>query len=372
MVLMWWTCWILLGAFATAVMVYLSVLMRGDEPMVLKSDVKLSVLVAARNEEAAILDCLKALHGLDYPIDNIEILIGDDASTDRTAEIIQAFIEDKPQFNYFLIQGTLNGLRGKQNVLAQLGQKASGDLLLITDADIRVNPLWAQGMAGAFADKQTGIVCGPSIVWGDSLFAKVQGLDWMMGQVLSFAHVRLGIPISAVGNNMAIRTEAYRKLGGYESLPFHIIEDYQLFQGLCERGGWRYRLLLHPTVGAVSLPLENLKAWFHQRRRWFAGARSLAWYNLALICLNASFLPAIVCMWVYGGPVWGIACLTFKLASDFALLSAAATRLGMSDRLRWFGPYSLYYLFSLIATPMLMVLPGKVVWKGRKYEMGGR
>lgn len=57
-----------------------------------------SVIVAARNEENNILDCMKSLDMLEYPGEKLEIIIVDDHSTDSTNNIISSFISDKPKF----------------------------------------------------------------------------------------------------------------------------------------------------------------------------------------------------------------------------------------------------------------------------------
>src|SRR5687767_10374493 len=55
-----------------------------------------SVLIAARNEAANILGCLQSIESLDYPIDKLEILIGNDDSEDQTRTIVERFIAGKP------------------------------------------------------------------------------------------------------------------------------------------------------------------------------------------------------------------------------------------------------------------------------------
>ncbi|WP_262489953.1 glycosyltransferase [Hymenobacter sp. AT01-02] len=65
---------------------------------------RVSILIAARNEEATIERCLTALSRLNYPPEQLEILIGDDASTDNTAAIVAAFIANKPQFRLLSIR----------------------------------------------------------------------------------------------------------------------------------------------------------------------------------------------------------------------------------------------------------------------------
>ncbi|MDX5480868.1 MAG: glycosyltransferase, partial [Hymenobacteraceae bacterium] len=79
---------------------------------------RISILVAARNEEFTILRCLKAIERLNYPKDKIEVLIGDDDSADATRAVVEDFIRDKPNYTCITVTDTLGLARGKANVLA--------------------------------------------------------------------------------------------------------------------------------------------------------------------------------------------------------------------------------------------------------------
>src|SRR6187549_498850 len=103
---------------------------------------KISILIAARNEEANIARCLASVDQLCFPKSDLEILIGDDGSTDATAAIVKQFIQNKPEFKYVLIDKQVAALRGKANVLAQLAQVAEGEYYFFCDADITVNTDW--------------------------------------------------------------------------------------------------------------------------------------------------------------------------------------------------------------------------------------
>lgn len=356
-----------MAGFVLLVLLYAAVFFFSADRLPYLKDKDITILVAARDEEAAILDCLRALAALDYPRERMQVLIGDDGSTDRTAELVQAFIADRDWMHYRKIEKVLPGMKGKQNVLAQLAHAATGEVILITDADIQVHRDWAAGMVGAFADAKTGVACGSTAVWGKGLFARAQGLDWMMGLVLARAHAVLGMPITALGNNMAVRRVAYEQAGGYEAMPFSIVEDYLLFHMLCERGPWKFAQRFDVGVSAISLPLEDARAWMRQRKRWFKGAKGLAWYNVVLIFFNALVLPAIVVAGFSLSWLWALVFLGVKLLGDFLLLWLGTQRLDRLGWLRWFGPYWLYYLVALVVTPILTILPVQVIWKGRKY-----
>ncbi|MDB5239700.1 MAG: glycosyl transferase family 2, partial [Spirosoma sp.] len=133
----------------------------------------ISLLVAARNEESTILKCLRAIAQLDYPADAIEVLIGDDQSTDQTTEVVTQFIDANPRFCLVTIIDQQDGLQGKANVLAQLARLARGQYLFFTDADTQVPTGWLQEMS-RYLTENVGIVTGVTLPEGPALFHKLQ------------------------------------------------------------------------------------------------------------------------------------------------------------------------------------------------------
>ena len=87
---------------------------------------RVSILVAARDEELALPRCLASLRALRYPAGLLEILVGDDASTDRTVAVAAAAMQGfAGQFRVVSIVGNLGRARGKANVLAHLMRQAT-------------------------------------------------------------------------------------------------------------------------------------------------------------------------------------------------------------------------------------------------------
>jgi glycosyltransferase involved in cell wall biosynthesis len=99
------------------------------EPMV-------SVLIPARNEEGNIGNILTDLQKQSYS--NVEIIVFNDQSTDRTKEIVEAFTHSDKRFRLVKSEGLPHGWLGKTNACHQLAQNASGEYFLFLDADVRV------------------------------------------------------------------------------------------------------------------------------------------------------------------------------------------------------------------------------------------
>ena len=213
-----------------------------------------SILIAARNEEKNIIACLRAIGELDYPASAVEVLIGNDQSTDQTAERIAEFIHaDKAHFRVVNITENTSGLPGKTNVLAQLARLAKGQYLFFTDADTQVPPGWLTQILPHFTGN-TGIITGVTLPEGPGLFHKLQTLDWLYNLTLTNLVSSTGVPLTAMGNNMAVSRPAYNAVGGYEALPFSLTEDYALFRAIVANGFGFQNLLSEPGTGSHQHP----------------------------------------------------------------------------------------------------------------------
>jgi cellulose synthase/poly-beta-1,6-N-acetylglucosamine synthase-like glycosyltransferase len=324
---------------------------------------RVSILVAARNEATTIERCLAALAQLNYPAHKLEILIGDDASTDGTAALVQRFIQDRPQFQLLSVRQQLGTARGKGNVLAHLCRAATTDYFLLTDADMVLHPDWVRTMLAA-APAEVGIVTGITTADG-SLFGRWQGLDWLFGLNLIRLLTDCGLPITAVGNNMLVTRAAYESIGGYEALAFSITEDLQLFQQVVAQG-WHYRNLIDPRVLGISVPQPTLGHLLRQRKRWMKGAGRLPWQLGALFSSYGIFYTVLG--WPGLLPLGSIVLLyAGKVLCQSLFLAITLRQAGHRERLSVLLLYDGYLLLMSLAVLAYTVWPGAIEWKARRY-----
>jgi cellulose synthase/poly-beta-1,6-N-acetylglucosamine synthase-like glycosyltransferase len=322
-----------------------------------------SVFVAFRNEEENIYECLESLSGLKWPADKLEILLGDDSSDDRSVEIITSFIGGKQNFRLIHIGGKPELARGKANVLAHLAHEARGDFFFFTDADIRLPDTWIQGLLSGFT-AETGIISGATIAKPGDLFSSYQTIDWVNSVGMIRAMSNLRVPVTAVGNNMVITREAYFATGGYEKIPFSVTEDFELFRQTLLKGR-SFKNLLQPEVIAISEPLNNFRTFLNQRRRWMKGAMQLPFYLILILSLQAGSLPFILVsffLFPAGIYLWILRIIT-GLLFTWVILRMAGKQ----------GYWKFAFLYEIISPVLNFIqlisywMPGKVVWKGRKY-----
>ncbi|GAB4017632.1 glycosyltransferase family 2 protein [Spirosoma migulaei] len=324
----------------------------------------ISILIAARNEEVTMLDCLQAIDQLKYLPGTVEVLIGNDQSTDQTGLIVSAFSQNHPDVRLLTITEPVAGLRGKANVLAQLAQQARGQTLFFTDADTQVPPDWLVEIGRSFTGN-TGIITGVTLPEGPSLFHKLQKIDWLYNLTLTHLVSSVGIPVTAMGNNMAVSRTAYEAVGGYESIPFSITEDYALFRAIVKQG-FGFKNLLDQKVLAHTKPVETSNAFLQQRKRWMRGAINLPLWMVIMLYIQYLAGPLLLALGWFA-PVLALALYLSKLLIQTLVLSVGLARLNQTK----LGAYALLFeIYQLIIGPLAVLyylFPTTIEWKGRKY-----
>ncbi|WP_373513560.1 glycosyltransferase [Persicitalea sp.] len=327
--------------------------------------IKVSILVAARNEENNVVRCLEALDNLDFPKPEYEVLIGNDHSSDQTEEMILNFIGNKPNYNYHLIHHQTAGLKGKANVLAQLSHYAKGEYFFYCDADIAVAPTWLSEMLGLF-NKNTGVVVGVTRMTRTGLFSAMQSLEWLFSLTAMRFFSRFEVPFTGMGNNMAVTSEAYRAVGGYEGIGFSIVEDFALFVAIIGQG-YSFVQGFQPGIISLSQPTHTLSELLIQRKRWVKGAMQAPWQIKLSFFASAVFIPSLLIL-LFFAPLWSL-CLA--LLHYFLVLLVGFIGLiilKQKDLLKYLPLF--WFYFNLNNTLMLInyLRPTSTTWKGRVYE----
>lgn len=326
---------------------------------------KIAVLIAARNEEENILKCLISIREQDYPVENIEVWIGNDMSEDNTSEIVQSFCLENKNFHLVEISENLKHLKGKPNVLAQLIKKTKTEYLFVTDADVTVSKTWIKGMLGNF-HPGISMITGVTVVEGNSLFSRLQNAECIFFMGNGHINSNRGQPVSAIGSNMAFTRSSYLSVGGYESIPFSVTEDYELFKNIIKNGG-KFKTAFGPEVLVYTKPLNNFSAFLHQRRRWLSGAFRLPKKFAIGLFILWILLPILLLLGIFIGWRWLLALLACKWAIDLFLMKGFYEKL--NQKLDW--GFWLYTPYSLIFNTIILffyLIPAPVIWKGRKYS----
>ena len=168
---------------------------------------KVTMVIAAHNEEKVIEEKIRNTFDLEFPRKNLEVLIGSDASTDRTNAIISQYAPDVKLFAF-------NQRGGKASVLNQLVPRAQGDILVFCDANTMLLRNALQKLLAHFEDPGIGCVCGRLILHdaGHSALGIGESIYWNLESEIKKLEGKLGIVIGANGGIYAIRKELFEKI----------------------------------------------------------------------------------------------------------------------------------------------------------------
>lgn len=340
---------------------------------------QVAILLAVRNEETVLADCLDSLLASAYPADKLTIWVGNDASEDQTLAIAKTYQEKDARVRLIDVTTQAGEAKAKANVLAHLVQAAeqAGDppkLLLITDADMQVQPHWVAGMVCNWQaqpkKQQIGVVTGITLVDCSTAWGQLQRIDWLFALGMVKVATDWGMPIATMGNNMMMYQPAYRATGGYEHLPFSITEDFQILHEIVEQG-YGFRNVVAPQVVAFTQPMASWRELLQQRKRWMYGAVKLPLPIVSLLFLQAMFFPLIILLLFYQ-PLLGLSLWIIKGVMQSLFIIQVERKLTLSKKYReklyrYLLVYDVYAAILTLLTLMVYLLPIQTKWKGRKY-----
>lgn len=320
-----------------------------------------SVVVPARNEENNILRCLEALHAQDYPEGKSEIIIVNDRSTDRTEEIIRTYVKDKSNMHQIKIHETHAHMAPKKWALQTGIQKASGEIILTTDADCIPRPGWIRAMTGYFND-HTALVAGYSPLTLDATpsilhqFVKLESLALAGVMAGSFG---AGFPLTCSGRNLAYRKSEFERIGGFKQIAEFVSGDDDLFLHLLQKESrLSFRFAIHAESVVPSRAPESFSHFSNQRVRHASkGLFYKTSMKLALIGVYLLNVGLLISLFFQSLWPWLLVILCAKSAFEFLLIFKTAG-LFSQRRLLWFF------------LPSVILYPPYVVWFGLKGQFG--
>ena len=324
-----------------------------------------SVIIAARDEENNIANCLTSVLRQTYPSNLFEVIVVDDNSTDNTADICKAFMERFP--NLFCIAAPENpNLPGKPNALACGIEASHGEVILITDADCTVPSTWIECTAQHY-EGNIGLIGGITLQRNANWFEGMQSLDWAFILGMAASTAGLGHQHGSIGNNLSFKRKAYDHVGGYRKLKFSVTEDYTIVQAIIDSGQWDYIYPIDSKTMVESKPCSDWKTLLRQKQRWGKGALDMKISGFLIMvvgfCMHIS--PFIMLYW--GSVVLSASMLLVKFIFDYIFLYRFLKRVERISDLKWFYYFEMYFIFYVILLPFLVFFGGKVQWKGRTF-----
>ncbi|MFI5273896.1 MAG: glycosyltransferase [Ktedonobacterales bacterium] len=338
---------------------------------------RVSIIVPARDEERNIRACVESLLAQQYP--NFEVLVVDDASTDRTPEILASLARAHPlgeRLRVLRVSSLPPGWAGKPHALQVGSEAATGDWLLFTDADTRHEP---QALASAVAAAQAegvdlltlGTMQELPDFWGRVLMPMAY-----MGISMEYPPSQVNRPESPIaianGQYLLIKRATFQQLGGYatEHMRATVVDDRDLARAV-KRAGGRMRMLDGRDLVRTRMYHSLAEHWRGWGKNAYAGSRGGPFF-FALMLAGLPLVTVVPFVLAAGGAVTR----HWRAALAGAVASAAAITyrgwlnrdLGVPWRYVWTQPLAGAVFTGILARGLWRGLTGRgVEWKGRAY-----
>lgn len=327
----------------------------------LKTPPRVSVIVAARNEEQVIGRCLQSLHGERYS--NYEIIVAEDRSTDTTGAIIAGQF---PSVRMLVVSSLPDGWAGKSHALYVAQEQARGEWLLFTDADtVHAPDSIAVPLAYAAAHDIHALMLlsePVSVTFWEKLVQPMAGI--LLFILFPIERVNRKGSDCAFGNGqyILIRRDAYDRIGGHGALRDFPLEDIAMAQNV-KRAGLNFALLFGGDLVKCRMYGSLGELWEGWERIYYLIFSDCAWL-LPLIILAIVLLSLLPYVALCVDPALALLPLLFlHLASERAYAFIGADR-----RYIVAHPLGCLILIGILGGAFWKNLFHRgVLWKGRRY-----
>jgi cellulose synthase/poly-beta-1,6-N-acetylglucosamine synthase-like glycosyltransferase len=331
-----------------------------DKPLV-------SVLVAARNEERTIEACIRSVLDQDYPSNLIEIIVVNDASSDKTGTILRHIVKNNANVHVVTLEEFLGR---KPLALSAAVKESRGEIILTTDADCIVPQTWISGMVRYF-QPSIAFVAGPvGEREGPSTFSKLERLEFLGLITTAAGLIGANRPIICNGANLAYKKSAFLSVQGYGETDSWS-DDETLMSRIQSRHVGTVTFAADSAVLVTTSSANTLRSFIRQRLRWSAksGHYEDSTILLQLVAIYFYFLLLLTFVigsfWAPAVLPWAVLSLLTKGCTEYLTLRAGGG-IFRSD-----VPVIPFLIAEFFHVPYIVVTAavGQFVsleWKGRK------
>ena len=334
---------------------------------------RVTVVVPARNEEEHVEAALRSLLALDYP--DYEVIAVNDRSTDRTGEILEGIAakDASGRLRVMHVRELPAGWLGKTHAMWTAAERATGDWILFTDADVIFHrDALRRAIAYAEATPADHLVVFPTHIFhsvGERMMvAFFQTLfifghrAWKVQDPDAKDHV-------GIGAFNLVRRPVYQAIGTYSALRLQVVDDMKLGE-LVKQHRYAQRTAFGPGLVRVRWAHGAMGVVDNLTKNVFA-VMLFRWYR----ALGAAFLLAVLNL----GPFLGVLLAPGWARLGFAVATAviALMYVGMWLHAREIWPVVFFlhpvstvlYVYILLRSTFLTLWRGGVVWRGTKYPL---
>lgn len=334
-----------------------------------------SIIIPFRNEQAHLPQLLESLAELNYNRSKYEIILVNDASSDTSLSIVNAFIKQHPRLNITCIPNQRVSKAPKKDAILTATNMAKNNWIITTDADCIVPKFWLDTFDEFIQTTDTDFIAGPvTYIENGSFLNRFQSLDFLSLQGATIGGFGLNRPFMCNGANLCYKLSTFKRLNGFKGNDtISSGDDVFLLEKFITYNPSAVHYLKSEKAIVTTEAMPNMKMLIQQRIRWASKSSAYTnWY--AKLVAFIVFMANLTCVaFVPLGIVNTInvnvlaALFLIKLSIDFLLIFKASRFLNNESVLA-------SYLYSAVLYPFFSIyialrsLFKSYSWKDRYFK----
>ncbi len=348
-----------------------------DIPSNFQPKTSISIIIPARDEAENITACLQSIINQNYPKPLFEIIVLNDHSTDRTADIILQFSNLYKNIKLLNLADFVNNshLNSYKKKALEIGiAKAQGELIITTDADCMTQPNWLLHLASLYEVQKPKCIAAPVNFHREkNLLERFQSLDYAGTMLLTGAGIHARTMRLSNGANLAYPKAIFEEMQGFEGIS-HLAsgDDMLLVQKIAAQYPDGITFLKNADATVFTEAKSTWKSFWSQRIRWATKSTAYREWRITFIlamvffyCCNILFSLLLISF--FGWAMFIIFILQFiiKTVCDYYLLGTACRYFNRKVLMRSFLPAQVLHTWYIIVIGILGNVVKRYEWKGR-------
>jgi len=260
-----------------------------------------SVLVPAFNEGEVVKETILSVLNLDYPEDNLEVIVINDGSTDNTRKVVEEVVNDHKYRNIILINQENQGKAASLNNALKI---AKGEFFSCLDADSFVDKFTLKKMLALYEDNDSDLaIVTPAlkVARPSSIIQKFQRLEYIVAMFIARLMSYLDCIYVAPGPFSLYRASIIKELGGFDA--GNLTEDQEIAYRV-QKNNYKIKQCYNAYVHTIAP--KTIKELYKQRNRWYKGSlaniiayRKLMWNkkygDFGIMQMSINLLVFLLC-----------------------------------------------------------------------------
>ena len=230
------------------------------------TNIKVAVIIPARNEEVNLPILLQSLIIQSYPKENFQIIVSDDHSTDNSIKITENIFKENNIKNGKCLSSPKES---KKEALAHAIRNTEAELIITTDADTTMDKDWLSSMVQEYESTGAYLICGPvKLIGQNNIFEKLQSIEFTGLSGIGASGIISNLPMFCNGANLAFSKKIFDEVEGYKHSLSFSGDDTQLMLKIHKLYRGKISFLKDSRAIVQTSVIKRNSDFLEQRKRW--------------------------------------------------------------------------------------------------------